>query len=120
MVVEPTIVGDETNRQLEQFGLNREGRPNSRNKRKPILEFDKYLRWYKASEAGRSYRDIFDDELVNHFEDWRDFKEYRDGNTVVIRTLSDGRTRGQWERRAKNRIKYGVLKLKNKIFEEYK
>ncbi|MFC2159244.1 hypothetical protein ACFLQS_00805 [Actinomycetota bacterium] len=94
---------------------------SSTRKKRPILEFNKYLRWYKAREEGQSYIDIFDDELDNHIEDWREFSEYsevRDNNN--IRVLSDGRTVKQVERIAINRIKYGVYRLRRRIFKEDK
>jgi hypothetical protein len=120
----PIIAGDETMRQIEDFQDTYNVRINLEQplkKRRPILEFEKYLRWYKAREEGLSYIDIFDRELDDHDEDWREFSEYRntrEDDSIIV--LSDGRTREHIERQAINRIKYGVNKLRRKIFKEDK
>ena len=121
---EPIVAGDESPKEIQDFQnkyhINIQMNQTSRKKR-PILEFKKYLGWYKLHEEGKSYLNIFDIELEENFDNWREFSEYKSVmDNDDITTLSNGMTKIQVERMAINRIKYGIYKLRRRIFKEIK
>lgn len=122
-VDEPVIVGDETESELRIFqetynidiNLN-----NPSRRRRPILEFEKQFRWYRMREDGKSYIDIIDYELNNHLKDWWEFKEYKEHKDDDSTILPSGREKAKVERMIINRIKSGLHKLNERIYEEIK
>lgn len=120
---EPFIVGDEAERNISDFkaetgqAMDIEIRNN---RRKPITEFKKQLRWYKLMEERKSYIDIIDSELDSHIEDWEEFRDYKDAQSRGIRVLVDGKKEEYYERMAINRIKVGIKIIKDRIYKEYK
>lgn len=77
--IEPIYVGDETKEELERF-KRKYGKDVSidisKKRRKPIFEFEKYLRWYKLYEKGKKPIDIYDIDKQNHPGDWKDLLSY--------------------------------------------
>jgi len=125
VIKESAVVEDETKREMEDFnhiyGSNINLAQAMKKKRRPILEFEKQLRWYNMRGEGISYIDIFDRELDNYFQDWKEFEEYkrvRDDDSV--RVLSNNRTKGQIEQMVINRIKTGVNKLRQRVYKQLK
>jgi hypothetical protein len=120
------IVGDETKEVIklykEEYGEEIDISYKKRH-RKPILEFEKYLRWYKLKQDGNNFYEIYHINSSEFPEDWEEFKDHKKQTEETI-FISDQKLTidevAKIDKKIKNRIKKAINLFKNRIYKQLK
>lgn len=103
--IDPIYVGDETKKQIDGFEEKYEQKidiDTLKSRRKPITEFDKYLRWFKLKEKGCSYSKLYKKDSKDNPSDWADLLNHPNKKYYAESLSTD-------------RIKQGLKEIRDRI-----